>query len=56
LCFCKTPVENWEYWYQPHEIEARREEDRLYNWYLNDKKSVAATKLSHNWSNRLTGG
>jgi len=54
LCFCKTPVENWEYWYQPHEIEARREEERLYDWWINDKKSVAEAKVAQVFANRLT--
>lgn len=36
LCYCKEPVENWEYWYQPHEVEAREEEKRLYEKYFID--------------------
>jgi len=54
LCFYKEPVENYDYEDQPHEIEARREEDRLYNWYLNDKKSVAEAKVAQVFANRLT--
>ena len=54
LCFYKEPVENYAYEDQPHEIEARREEDRLYNWYLNDKKSVAEAKVAQLFANRLT--
>ena len=53
LCYCKTPVENWEYWYQPHEIEAREEEERLYNWWLTDTFGVPAGEPSYDWSNRL---
>ena len=53
LCYCKTPVENWDYWVQPHEIEAREEEKRLYDLYLIDKQGVPAGEPSYNWSNRL---
>jgi hypothetical protein len=30
-------VENYDYWDQPHEIEAREEEVRLYDQWLNEK-------------------
>jgi hypothetical protein len=53
LCYCKTPVENWDYWYQPHEIEAREEEDRLYNWWLTDTFGVHDEKVSRGFVNRL---
>ena len=46
--YCQEPVENYDYMDQPHEIEAREEEERLYIWYLNDKME---TKF---FSNRLT--
>ncbi len=55
LCYCKEPVENYEYWYQPHEIEAREDEERLYVAYLIDKQGVPATEPSTIWSNRLCG-
>jgi hypothetical protein len=48
-------VENWEYWYQPHEIEAREEEERLYDWYLNDKQCIPVGQVSHGFGNRLCG-
>ena len=55
LCYCKTPVENWEYWYQPHEIEAREEEERLYVMYLTDTFAVPAQEVAQQWfPNRLT--
>ena len=54
LCFYKEPVENYAYEDQPHEIEARREEERLYDWWINDKKSVAETKVAQVFANRLT--
>ena len=53
LCYCKTPVENWDYWYQPHEIEAREEEERLYNWWLNDTLSVPDQEVAQGFANRL---
>ena len=53
LCYSKQPVENWEYWYQPHEIEAREEEERLYVWYLNDRNGVPVGEVSHGFANRL---
>jgi len=55
LCYCKTPVENWDYWYQPHEIEAREEEERLYNWWLNDTLSVPDREVAQGFPNRLCG-
>ena len=54
LCYCKTPVENWEYWYMPHEIEAREEEERLYIWYLTDKQGWTVNQVAQgSFSNRL---
>jgi len=53
LCYCKTPVENWEYWYQPHEIEAREEEERLYDWWLTDTFGVQDEEVSQGLVNRL---
>jgi len=51
LCYSKVPVENWEYWYQPHEIEAREEEERLYEMYLTDNCDIMVNKF---FPNRLT--
>ena len=53
LCYSKTPVENWDYVDQPHEIEAREEEERLYVMYLNDTFGVPAGELSTGFGNRL---
>ena len=53
LCYCQTPVENWDYWYQPHEIEAREEEDRLYDWWLTDTFGVPEEEVAQGFSNRL---
>ena len=52
LCYCKTPVENWEYWYQPHEIEAREEEERLFEMYLPDQMEVPPAKVVQFFPNR----
>jgi len=52
LCYSKVPVENWEYWYQPHEIEAREEEERLYEMYLTDKCGVPAGEVVQFFPNR----
>jgi len=55
LCYCKTPVENWEYWYQPHEVEAREEEERLFEMYLTDTYAVPVGQPAQCFSNRLCG-
>ena len=39
LCYGKECVEDYEYWHQPHEIFARREEILLYQEYIKEKKS-----------------
>jgi hypothetical protein len=46
-------VENWEYWYQPHEIEAREEEERLYEMYLMDTEGVPVPEVVQFFPNRL---
>ena len=53
LCYSKEPVENYEYWYQPHEIEAREEEERLYLLYLTDKQGVPPVEVAQGFANRL---
>jgi len=55
LCYSKEPVEKYEYWYQPHEIEAREEEERLYLEYLLDKKHMTDNEPSTVFPNRLCG-
>ena len=52
LCYSKQPVENWEYWYQPHEIEAREEEERLFEMYLMETEGVPAPKVVQFFPNR----
>lgn len=40
MSYCKEPVEVYEYWYQPHEIEARKEEKNLYQQYMFGEKVI----------------
>ena len=49
----KEPVENYEYWYQPHEIEAREQEETLYLEYLYYELNVPVPKVVHHFPNRL---
>ena len=37
MCYRKIPVELYDYWDQPHEIEAREQENILYLRYLVDR-------------------
>jgi len=46
LCYSLEPVQNYDYEDQPHEIEAREGEVRLYDQWLNEKGSVPVGKLS----------
>ena len=56
MCYCQEPVEKYDYVDQPHEIEARKWEEILYDLYLNDKQGVPATKPDQIFPNRLTCG
>ena len=40
MCYNKEPVEKYEYEYQPHEIEAREQEETLYVEYVRDRHGV----------------
>jgi hypothetical protein len=53
LCYSKEPVENYEYWHQPHEIEAREQEETLYLEYLQEKQDVPVQEVAHWFPNRL---
>jgi hypothetical protein len=54
LCYSLEPVENYDYEDQPHEIEAREEEERLYDLWLNVIKDVPMPKVSQKeFRNRL---
>jgi hypothetical protein len=53
MYYGKEPVENYEYWYQPHEIEAREQEETLYLEYLLEKNTVSVPKVAQWFPNRL---
>lgn len=53
LCYSKEPVENYEYWYQPHEVESREQEETLYLEYLQETVSVPVQEVVHYFPNRL---
>ena len=56
LCYSLEPVEKWDYEDQPHEIEARENEQILYDQYLSDNMGVTEPQVSHWFANRLCGG
>ena len=54
MCYCQEPVENYDYEYQPHEIEARESEEILYDLYLNEKEGVPVKEVAQqSFPNRL---
>jgi hypothetical protein len=53
LCYSKEPVEKYEYEYQPHEIEAREQEETLYLEYLTEKNCVPVREVVQFFPNRL---
>lgn len=53
LCYSLEPVENYDYEDQPHEIEARNEEVRLYDQWINEKVGVPVGQTVHHFPNRL---
>lgn len=54
MCYGKEPVEFYEYWYQPHEVEAREEEETLYMTYILEKKpGVFSQEAVDYFPNRL---
>jgi hypothetical protein len=53
MCYCKEPVEKYDYWHQPHEIEAREHEETLYVEYFRDKGIVPLDELVRFFPNRL---
>lgn len=52
MCYCKEPVESYDYWDQPHEIEARTLENSLYFEYCMDR-GVPVQEVAHYFPNRL---
>jgi hypothetical protein len=54
MYYGKECVEDYEYWYQPHEIEAREQEETLYLEYLFDKNGWTVPQVVQFFPNRLT--
>jgi hypothetical protein len=46
-------VEKYDYWHQPHEIEAREQEETLYVEYLIEKRGVTVQQVAQCFPNRL---
>ena len=53
MYYGKDCMEDYEYWYQGHEIEAREQEETLYLEYLIDKQGVPVPKVVQFFPNRL---
>ena len=53
LCYSKEPVEKYEYWHQPHEVEAREQEETLYLEYLLETHGVPIRQVAQFFPNRL---
>ena len=53
MCYGKECIEDVEYWYQPHEIEAREQEETLYLEYLEDKGCGPVQEVAQWFPNRL---
>jgi len=53
LCYSKEPVEKYDYWHQPHEIEAREQEETLYLEYLFEKNGWTDHQVAQFFPNRL---
>ena len=54
MYYGKECVEDYEYWYQQHEIEAREQEETLYLEYLFDKNGWTVPQVVQFFPNRLT--
>ena len=53
MYYGKECMEDYEYWYQPHEIEAREQEETLYLEYLFEKNGWTDYQVSQFFPNRL---
>jgi hypothetical protein len=53
MYYGKECVENYDYWHQPHEIEAHEQEETLYLEYLIEKKGVPVQQVAQLFPNRL---
>lgn len=52
MYYCEDPIEFYDYWDQPHEIEAREQENILYLKYVLDR-GVPVRHVAHYFPNRL---
>ena len=53
LYYCQEPADKWAYEDQPHEIEARENEQILYDLWMMDKQPKPVQKVAQGFSNRL---
>jgi hypothetical protein len=53
MYYGKECMEDVEYWDQPHEIEAREQEETLYLEYLIEKNRVPVQQVAQCFPNRL---
>ena len=53
MYYGKECMEDYDYWYQPHEIEAREQEETLYLEYLFEKNGWTEHQVSQFFPNRL---
>lgn len=53
MLYCKEPVEFYAYEDQPHEIEAREQEETLYLEYILEKTPVPVSQVAQHFPNRL---
>lgn len=53
MYYGKECMEDYDYWYQPHEIEAREQEETLYLEYLFEKNGWTDHQVSQFFPNRL---
>ena len=53
MYYGKQCVEDMDYWIQPHEVEAREQEETLYYEYLKEKNHQPLPQVSHYFPNRL---
>lgn len=53
MYYGKECVEDIDYWHQPHEIEAREQEETLYFEYLRETQGVPVPEVVNYFPNRL---
>ena len=55
LYYCQEPADKWSYEDQPHEIEARENEQILYDLWMMSKQPKPVQKVAQGFTNRLCG-